>query len=104
MSFAPHIAGYLPKKSDTTPVQRAEGKDRWGYTMEDRIAWQDRQLALLKPVLEPKVHAKLTAWCKRTNKAAAPEEVWPLGNHTVPCGCELFEWLLKHGELLNDME
>lgn len=104
MSFAPNPAGFLPKKHDASPPQRAAGQDRHGYTMEERVAWQSKQLAALKPTLEPKVYAKLAAWCQKTNKAASPEEVYPAGNHRVPCGYELFEWVLKHGEMLNEME
>lgn len=104
MSTELDIAGFLPKKADTTPEQRAKGLDRWGYTMEERVAWQRKHLDLLRPVLNPKVHAILSAYCERTNKPADPAQPWPGGNHTCPCGYELFSWLLKHGEILSEME
>lgn len=96
--------GFQLKKADVTPADRLAGKDRHGYTLEERVAWQDAQLEKLKRVLDPKVHAKLVAWCKRSNKAADPTETWPLGIHTAPCGCELLQWLLNHGEMIIEME
>ena len=102
-AFAPAIAGYLPKKGDADTNARIAGKDRYGYTMPERLLWQGKQLDYLQQVLTPKVHAKLSAWALKQNKPADPAEGYPGGQHTAPCGMELYQWLLKHGELLSEI-
>lgn len=104
MSLLPHPAGFLPKKSDADLAARKAGKDRHGYTLAERVEAQKKQLALLKPVLQPKVFAKLEAWCQKQNREAPPEEGWPKGLHRCPMGHELFAWLIAHGELLSEMD
>ena len=77
-------------------------KDRQGFTMEQLLAVQARQLSWWKALLQPEHYKKLEAFCERCNRPAKEGEMWPHGLHVVPRGVQLQHFLQDRAKFLLD--
>lgn len=69
-------------------------KDRYGFTTEDLLEVQRRQLVWWKHLLQPEHYAALEAYCNRINcPAPEGEDGKAVGLHIIPRGCELSQFL-----------